>query len=265
MSYLRSFRACFDGEAEAAEVAAAAAAAEAAAAAALASAKPTMIPSDQVQGIVAKEVAKAKNKAAEVERALAKTQYETLVTKMQAENVSKDVYDILKVQADEAQSKFETSQETAKRQAAEAKMAYESRLKEVSDKATRWEQQYANTEIARGLQAAAVQHEAFNPDQLVQLLKPNTKLVEKDGTYSVQVTVQGADGKEVVTDPSAAVGLLKGMTTVWGNLFKTKSVAGSGGSTTTNVPAGSVDIAGMTRDQYLAGRGKTPGLPGYSK
>jgi len=120
------------------------------------------------------------------------------------------------------------------------------------------------------LQDAAVAHESFSPSQIVTLLKPQTKMVEKTGEkgkglgeYEPMVDFADIDletGAPLMTrrTPEEAVKRMKELPHLYGNLFKSNSATG-GLAPGAN---GQIDVRKLSPTQYREIREKNPELLG---
>jgi pyruvate/2-oxoglutarate dehydrogenase complex dihydrolipoamide acyltransferase (E2) component len=260
------FLACYEGEDTAAADAAAQAAAEAAAAAAAKGAtKPPPLPTfnqEQVNKMLAEDRRKseAKYKAALAEQATSLEQL--LATKTLTEQEKTAAEEKL----EKVQSQLLSEKQQIEKKLNETKSQMSAQLKEQEAKAKDWETRYAQTEIKRELQDAAVKGDAFNAAQLVMVLKPMTKMVEVNGESKPMVEMEEVvDGKltTVQYSPEDAVKKMKSLPDLYGNLFKTGVKSGLGGTTTGDITGagGAIDWKNLTQAQYEAQRGKHPDLP----
>jgi hypothetical protein len=135
--------------------------------------------------------------------------------------------------------------------------------------------------IQRSLQDAAVKGDAWQPGQIVTLMKPMTKLVacvdpttnRPNGQYEVQIEMLDTDpktGQQVMMNrtPEAAVARMKELPEQFGNLFKSGVVSGIGSSSATGglMPGqgGKIDVRKLTPTQYREIREKNPELLGLA-
>jgi hypothetical protein len=253
------FLSCFDGEADAAAASAAAAATPPAAPVVADGVK--TFNQEQVNAFLAEEKRKTD---AKFKTAL--TQKQTLIDQMLADKtLSEQSRATLEAEKESLQTQLLTKEEKLKAEKKAVEDSLTAKVKETEAKATEWETRFSESTVKRELQEAAVTGEAFNPTQLVTLLKNSSKLEP----------VMGADGKPtgdhktVVTldgktySPAEAVAAMKADVAQYGNLFKTPSVAGAGASSAPAfVPgSGQIDWANLTQAQYEQLRGKHPNLP----
>ena len=171
---------------------------------------------------------------------------------------------------EEAEAKlaeFLSEKENLQKQAKQVKDELTGKLTAAEKQAKDWEQRYQDSSIKRELLDAASQNDAFSAQQMVNMLKANTKLVAvkdeagKDtGEYQVMVGLEDVvDDKPVITilSPDAALKRMKQLP-MYQNLFKAGVVSGVGGGnadTSTKIPA---DAKNMTQAQYHELRKKDP-------
>jgi len=130
-------------------------------------------------------------------------------------------------------------------------------LKELTDKASLWETRYRDSTRDRALLDAAVAGEAFQPSQLVTLLKPMAKLVEENGEFRTMIEFPDTDpatNEPIMTlrTPDEAVKRMRELPDTFGNLFKSNVVGGIGSNSATGglTPGkdGKVDLEKLARD-----------------
>jgi vacuolar-type H+-ATPase subunit I/STV1 len=225
---------------------------------------------DQVNAIVAADRRKLAEKYQELEG-----MYKTA---LDDKNLTTERRSQLEAKLEEVQKTFLTKEETL---IAEKKKLEESLSKEANqwkDAAVRWENQFKQTLMDRTLQDAAVQHEAYNPSQMIALLRPMTKVAEKldeqgKGTGTYEVVVDLADinsetGAQQVTRraPEDAVKRMKELKDLYGNLFKTNVVSGIGAGTAQGgTSSGKVDPKKISTAEYMRLRKENPEALGIKK
>jgi hypothetical protein len=181
----------------------------------------------------------------------------------------------LTAQRDELQATLRTKEEQA---AHEKKQLEESFKKQLADKtkdAETWQKRYEATTIDSALQDAAVGGDAFSTQQVVNLLRPSTRLAEvRDDkgrfTGEHQVVVSFPDSAEDGTaitrelSPHDAVKAMQAKPNAYGNLFKSGVVSGIGSGSGGGTPSsnGKIDVRKLTQQQYMEIREKTPELLG---
>ena len=258
------FLACYEGEDAAAQAAAAQAAADKAAAekAAADAANKATFNQDQVNKFLAEERRKSEAKYKSVLAEQATSLEQLLATKNLTEQQKTDAEEKLKKVQDELLSEKQKLEKKVK----DTEIQLGAKLKEQETKAKDWETRYAQTEIRRELQDAAVKGDAFNPALLVTVLKPMTKMVEVNGEFRPMVEMEEVvDGKATAVQysPEDAVKKMKSLPDQYGNLFKTNVRSGVGGTTTgdTAGAGGAIDWKNLTGEQYRKLRGVHPDLP----
>lgn len=130
-------------------------------------------------------------------------------------------------------------------------------LKEVAEKATLWETRYKDSTRDRALLDAAVSGDAYQPTQLVTILKPMTKLVEEQGEFKTMIEFPDTDPvtnerSTFLRTPEEAVKRMRELPEIYGNLFKSGVVSGIGSNSATGglTPGkdGKVDLEKLAKD-----------------
>lgn len=152
-------------------------------------------------------------------------------------NLSQKEIDELNNQIDEMRSEFKTKEQLAEEKRVNLEKEYKGKLKEVEDEAGRWRNNYTEMVINNGIITAAVENDAFNPDQITAILRPTTNLVEirkdgkKTGKYEPKVTFTTKDEEgnyiDLELSPSEAVKRMSADER-YANLFKTNLKGGLG-------------------------------------
>lgn len=153
-----------------------------------------------------------------------------------------------------------TDQEVAKRERAKISKAAKERETTLVAERDEWQARYQNSTISRAITDAAVRHEAYNSTQIDAILRPMTRLVEKQddagtgtGDFSARVKMPAinTEGTSVELDLTVdeAVKHMLEDTDSYGNLFKSIVKSGLG---LDNAPAkvGNIDISKLTPAQY---------------
>lgn len=273
---------CFDDvvtEPSAADNAAAEAAATAAAAAAAAAAgnEPKTFTQDQVNKIMAED--RRKHQAA-----LIKTEatYKELLAN--SKSLTEKERQTLQENLDTVQGQLRTKEAQAAMEKKELEDSFSKKLTEAEKRAEKAEGRWRESTITRALQDAAVQNDAFRTDQIIVLLKQQTKLIEDtepgtgrpNGNFKVMVEFPDVDpttGETIMTTrtPADAVKRMKELPETYGNLFKSNIVSGIGAnSTTAGLPAGAngkVDLKKLAKDPaaFRKALKENPSLFGLSK
>lgn len=137
-----------------------------------------------------------------------------------------------------------TKEEIAKRDAEALKTNYEESIKTLKEQNQALQARYTDSMITRSIIDEAVSNNAFNPEQLVALLKPLAKLTENDIT-KVKFPDIDDKGKSVTLDftVSEAVKRMKELPK-YQNLFKDSKVSGTGSTNDgTGKTASLIDLA----------------------
>lgn len=163
------------------------------------------------------------------------------------------------------QKQLRTKEEQAKLEKKALENQYQTQLNELQTKYTTLSRTYEDTLISREISDAASGEDAFNPNQVVALLRPLTKLV--DGKPMIDFPDKSADTGEALVKqmtPKEAIKRMKELPESWGNLFKSNIVSGIGGSSSTGgtTGGGKVDVRKLTPEQYMKLRKENPSALG---
>ncbi len=184
----------------------------------------------------------------------------------------------LEAQLNDLRAQFRTKEQQAQFEAQEAQTVYEQTITQLrADKET-WENRYTQSSISNALQSAAVEHDAFNPNQIITQLQSNTRLVEEVDTVTSQKTgrlvpmveMQGLNpdtgaAETLQMTPSEAVAYMKKSPEKWGNFFKNNIREGMGSISATDGSigdGGAVDHSKLTTEQYMKLRKSNPNALG---
>jgi hypothetical protein len=148
----------------------------------------------------------------------------------------------LEVQITDMQKQIETKEEQARRERETTAKKHQTEIAKITEEREVWRTRYTDSIIRRELTDAAVAHNAFNSEQVVALLRPNTTVVEildddgkGTGRYKSQVKFETTDDKgkpeTVIADPAVVVKRMLDEDRYM-NLFKTDKTAGLGVRTT---------------------------------
>ena len=144
----------------------------------------------------------------------------------------------LEKQIEETRKLLETKELTAEETINKLIKGHEKELATVSEERDLWQNRYTSSTIENSLTKAAVEHKAGNPNQVIALLQPHTRLIEDldvkgkpTGQLVPKVTWKDKDdkGKEITLELSPAE-VVKRMTTMDEhlNLFAADSAGGAG-------------------------------------
>jgi len=267
----RPWPSCFEGEDEAAKAAAEKTAADKAAAEKAAAGK--VFTQDDLNRVLAEDRRK--------HQVQIKEQAEKLEGVLKSNQLTEQDRKVLQENLVALQGQLRSSEAAAAKEKQELEQAFQAKLVESEKKTQIWEELYRESTIQRALQDAAVKNDAWQPSQIVTLLKPMTKLVEgvdpvtnrPNGNYEAKVVMLDVNPKtgqqeEMTRTPQDAVARMKELPEMFGNLFKSGVVSGIGSSSATGglMPGkgGQIDVRKLTPQQYREIRAKNPELLGLA-
>jgi hypothetical protein len=183
---------------------------------------------EEVNAIVAKEKQSAKERAKELATELETLKSKSTLTAKEKSDLEKRIENLRKESM--------TKEELLKADKDKAVRETQKKLDEVSAKMESWKKRYTESNIRQSIMDAALKNEAYNPDQIIAILKPTTTLIEEldtegkpTGNFVPRVTYQTQDkkGKSVSLEitPAEAVTKMK-EEEAFANLFKGKGVGG---------------------------------------
>lgn len=215
---------------------------------------------EQVNKIVQDRLAKDRKKNDEKFKSLEKSYKDLLANQA----LSQEERDRLEQQLDDLQKQHRTKEEQAKHEKKQLQERYENELQEHKEAAAKWEMQHKEFLIERSLLDAAVASDAFMPDQIYDVVRKWTKLVDavdENGKLTGQLKpmvdlpdVDADTGKSIITQrtPMEAIERLKELQP---NLFKPNVVPGVGGNSSTGgvQPGadGRIDQSELTTEQWM--------------
>jgi len=211
---------------------------------------------DEVNAIMAKNRRNLQTKVTELEGQLSEAKSGSLTAeeKITLQKRVKELSDSLK-----------TKEELAKQNEEAIKAENEKKISDLQNQLESLQNRYTGETIQRTITDAAVASDAFSPEQIVAILRPNTTLtdeLDKDGNPTgnlvsrVKITGKDQDGKDTELDlkVNEAVEVMKKMPEKYGNLFKSNVKGGLGMNTQGDTGGGSVNPAKMTTEEYLKAR-----------
>lgn len=228
-----------------------------------------MLSQTEVNKIVADEKRKYQQKYEQLEKS-----YEN---RLKDQAISDDERVALEKQLEDIQARNRTKEQQAAHERKQAEDAYKNQLEEATNKAKTWEQRYTESTIQRELQAAAISHDAYNPDQIVVQLRSQTSLVEQLGSDGkptgqivpmVEMSVKNEDSgatEKLQMTPEEAVAYMQKNPERWGNFFKNNIREGIGSNSATGgtfTGDGTVDVTKLSDKQYFELREKNPAALG---
>ena len=190
---------------------------------------------------------------------------------LQSKGLSDEERSQLEESLDNMRTQLLTKEEQAKAKQKKLEDQYKTELEKTKEVAQTWESRYRDSTIERSLQDAAIAGEAFNPSQIMGLLKPNAKLVEvEDGggfkpVVDFPTTNDAGESVVLQLSPTEAVDKMRELPETFGNLFKGNVVPGIGSNSSTGgVPGknGKVDLVKLAQDPvaYRKYRKENPSL-----
>lgn len=222
-----------------------------------ASGKPKMFTQEEVNKFLATNRRNLQTKVTELETQLAESQ---------ASGVSSEEREKLMGRVRELSDSLKTKEELARQEASRIKTESEKKISDLQNQFNALHERYTNETIQRAIMDAAIVNEAFAPDQIVAILRPNTSLIEElDGEGNptgnlvpkVKITGRDKEGKDKQLDLSVieAVKVMKEIPERYGNLFKSTATGGFGfGTGVKGQGNGNVDISKMTTEEYVKAR-----------
>lgn len=180
------------------------------------------------------------------------------------------------------QKTFRTKGQQAEYERKQERERFTREVTDYKDSAIKWERMYKDSVIQRSLQDAAIAAEAFNPIQIVGLLRPMTQMRaatdEEGNELDDQIVpkvdfpdIDEKDGRQIVTlcTPQEAVQRMKQLPEHYGNLFRANVVSGIGsGAATGGVTSGEggrIDVTKLSPEQYRKLRKENPEALGLKR
>jgi len=269
----RPWSSCFEGEDDAAKAAADKAAADKAAADKAAADSKKTFTQDEMNRVLAEDRRKHQTQL--------KEQAEKLEGVLKSSQLTEQDRKVLQENLASVQGQLRSAEAAAAKEKQELEQAFHGKLVEAEKKSQIWEGLYRESTIQRSLQDAAVKNDAWQPGQIVTILKPMTRLVEsvdpttnqRTGQYEVKIEMLDVNPKTgqqevMIRSPEEAVARMKELPEQYGNLFKSGVVSGIGSSSATGglMPgtSGKIDVRKLTPAQYRDIRAKNPELLGLA-
>lgn len=246
---------CFDGDEPAGEAETPAAAED--------DGTPQSYSQDDVDQVLAEDRRKHQEKLQKMEQQLQDV--------LRSKGLSDQEKESLEGSLEDMRKQLRTKEEQAAHEKKKLESQFQSQLQEATESSERWRSMYHDSTISRALQDAAVKGEAFNPSQIMTLLRTNSNLSEnEDGSYKVIVEFHDTNEKgeqvALTLSPDEAVERMREKPEVYGNLFKSNVVSGIGGNSATGglMPGkrGKVDYTKLDPETYRKLRKENPELLG---
>jgi actin-related protein len=210
-----------------------------------------MFTQEDVNKFMAEEKRKEREKYSALE-----TSYQEL---LQSNNLTKEQRDNLQSRLEDVQKSQRTKEQQAEFERKQSEEKYKTELESEKARANHWENLFKRETVVRSLQDAAGTADAFNPNQIVGLLKPMTELKDIEGTLTPMVDFPDIDektGEEIKTlcSPADAVKRMRQLPKIWGNLFKSNVVSGVGAGQGTIHDPSDIDYSTMDAETYRKNR-----------
>lgn len=190
------------------------------------------------------------------------TQYERL---LKNQNLSQQERTELQNELEAVQSQLRTREQQAAYEAKKAQEQFKQTLETTTGERDHYKSLFETQTRDNAIMAAAVEHEAYNPEQFISVLGPRTKIVEElDGNGEktgrlvprVEVEVTGEDGttSTELRPVSDAVAQMKEDREKYGNLFIRKGAAGIGEGSNPSAAGRPLDPSKMSMEEYMKNR-----------
>jgi hypothetical protein len=213
------------------------------------SAPPPTQSNPDVDKIVEERVKEALSKASEKWLAEVNTLKEkTKLTAAEKEKLAERI--------EQLQSEYMTKEQLAAKEAAKLSKKFETEIEALKAENALWKNQFIDTTVNREITEAAIKHNAFNPQQVIAILKPQTNMVEevdetgeKTGRLVPKVklpTIDPKTKKPVTLELSIADAVAQiAEQDEYLNLFKDKGTTGPGFRQSANKK---VDVLELAKD-----------------
>lgn len=187
---------------------------------------------EEVKKLVETETGKVK-----VERAATVKQLEDL---KKAQGLSAKEKGDLQARIDELQNLNLSKEEQARLQGERLQTEYQQKEETLKGEVSHWQSQYAGYRIENEIFRSASEGKAYSPQQMVDFLRPKTKLIERKEQVEgkeivryepiVQFADRDKDGKpvELMLTIGDAIKRMKELPEQFGNLFKSEANGGTG-------------------------------------
>lgn len=208
----------------------------------------------EVDSIVAKE-----RKAEEAKRNKLVTELQQLQT---STRLSEDERTALAAQIEQLKNESLTTEQRLTRDLEQNKKKYTQDIEGLTVERDSWRSNYTDLLTDNQITAAAIKHEAFSTQQLLAVLKPQSKVTEildgdgkGTGKYQVLIKFQDTDPKTkkpvtVELSPEDVVKRMRELPELYGNLFKSGVQRGLGNMRSDSGTTGEPDYSKMTPAEY---------------
>jgi len=206
------------------------------------------------------------NKMLAEDRRKHQKQVEVTVAELERFKKSKGLSDKEKTELqgriEELNNSLLTKEELARKEQEKLRNEHKSILEKVSGERDSWQNRFVSATITRSIMDEAVRAEAFNPTQIVTILKGNTRLVEvldsegnpvpDEFVAKVRFNDTDKEGKPVTLDLTIQEALkrMKDRADEYGNLFKSGVAGGIGASGNRGAGGRTIDPKTATPEQW---------------
>lgn len=195
--------------------------------------------------------------AEKAERLKLNSQLEELANKAKLTDEEKSA---LEAQFEETRSKLMTAEEQAALAADKLKKEAAVEREKLTSMSQLWQNRYTESTISQSITSAAIEHNAYNPVDIVSFLRPTASIVELTddkgkpiGQFATKIKMKvKEEDKEVekLLDPSEALKAMRDNTERYGYLFKDSGKGGAGDGSPAQGSSGEIDWAKMDQKQY---------------
>jgi hypothetical protein len=210
-----------------------------------------------VDKIVVTRVKKLKEQLQKTEQ-----QYERLLTN---QNLSVQERNELQQELETVQAQLRTREEQARYEAKKQSEKFQQTLEQTTGERDRFKTLFETQTRDNAIMQAAVQHDAYNPEQFISVLGPRTKIVEEVNEQGektgrlvprVEVQVTGEDGttSTELRPVEDAVAQMKDEPEKYGNLFRNNVAGGIGEGSNPSGGGRPLDPSKVSTEEYFKNR-----------
>lgn len=191
------------------------------------------------------------------------SQYERL---LKNQNLSVQERGELQNELESVQAQLRTREEQARYEAKKRETEFKTTLDSTKAEAEQYRSLFENQTRDNAIMSAAVQHDAYNPEQFISVLGPRTKIVEEVNEHGektgrlvprVEVRVVGDDGttSTELRPVEDAVAQMKDEPEKYGNLFRSNVASGIGEGSNPSASGGRpLDPSKVSDEEYFKNR-----------
>jgi hypothetical protein len=195
-------------------------------------------------------------------------------------NLQKEQRAKLEAELQDVQASQRTAKQQAEYERKQEREQFTTQVETLKEQVEQWETLFKSSVVDRSLQDAAIAQDAFNPSQIMGLLRPMTRMQEKTdesgnpvGEFAPVIDfadINEASGEPETTlrTPEQAVQRMKELPQLYGNLFRSNVVSGVGsGSATGGVKSGEgrIDPTKLSPEDYRRLRKENPEALGLKR